>query len=377
MSQPSSTTQNLQGDGAIASGRDTNIGQQHHHLHLPGQQAPEPPQRLTHGLSTAAHERFIGRTDLLKALKKELRPGKNAAILPAHALHADGGVGKTTLAAHLGWQMFEKKVFDYVLLLGAVSPGDLELEFSGLCEPHRLNLPVQAAKELEERYQGVLAFLKQPANGRRTLLILDGADADDARAAVHALRQELPGCAFLITSRHADWGKGIIGFPLDLFSEGEALDFLRDRLDGLTATDDTLRGIARELDHLPLGLEIAASYIRDVHLTPAAWLAEWQQTPAATLAHYNADYLDYPVSLARVWEQSVARLPDSARELPCILAWIAPRPAALPVKPFEALDIWPQVRGDLALLAKAAGRTILTAPHPPPAPDLHARLVLA
>jgi len=354
MPQPPSTTQNLQGDGAIASGRDTNIAQQHNHLHLPGQKAPEPPQRLTYGISTAAHERFIGRTDLLKALKKELRPGKNAAILPARAVHADGGVGKTTLAEHLGWQLFEKKVFDYVLLLGAVRPGDLELVISGLCETHRLNLPAQTAKEMEARYQGVLAFLKRPANACRTLLILDGADADDARAAVHALRQELPGCAFLITSRHADWGKGITGFPLDLFSEDEALDFLRDRLADLTVTDDTLRGIAHALDHLPLALEIAASYIRDAHLTPTAWLAEWQETPAATLAHHNADHLDYPVSLARVWEQSVSRVPDRARAWLYILAWIAPRPAALPVKPFEALAIWPQMRRDLVLLAKAS-----------------------
>jgi tetratricopeptide (TPR) repeat protein len=354
MSQRPTTTQNLQGDGTIASGRDTNIGQQHNHLHLPGHQTPDPPQRLTHGLGTAAHERFIGRTELLKALKKELRPGKNAAILPARAVHADGGVGKTTLAEHLGWQLFEKKVFDYVLLLGAVRPGDLELELSGLCETHLLNLPVQTAKDPEERYRGVLAFLKDLANARRTLLILDGADADEARSAVHALRQELPGCAFLITSRHADWGKGITGFRLDLFSEAEALTFLRERLAGVTASDETLRGIAQALDHLPLGLEIAASYIQDTHLKPAEWLAKWQQAPAATLTHHNADKLDYPVSLARVWEQSVARLPESARAWLAIFAWIAPRPAALLLKPFEALENWPQMRGDLTLLAKAS-----------------------
>ncbi|GEP45547.1 tetratricopeptide repeat protein [Brevifollis gellanilyticus] len=345
-------TQNSEGAGNVLSGRDTHIREFHNHI--PGQKPLEPPKRLTYGLSTSAHEGFIGRADLLKQLMKELKPGKRAVILPARAIHADGGVGKTSLAAHLGWLLFEKEVFDYVLFLGAATRESLESEISRLCERDNLNLPSQAAKEQEPRYREVLAFLKAQETARRTLLILDGADEKPSREFVHELRKELPSCAFLITSRHADWGKGIDGFPLDLFSEPEALAFLRDRLSSLTASDKTLSGVAQALDHLPLGLEIAASYIRDAHLTPAAWLAEWQQTPSATLSHHNPDHLEYPLSLARVWDQSVARLPGRARALLHILAWIAPRPAALSLKPFEVLEGWPQLRGDLDLLSKAS-----------------------
>jgi hypothetical protein len=61
-------------------------------------------------------------------------------------------------------------------------------------------------------------------------------------------------------------------------------------------------------------------------------LHEWRTAPDDTLQHHNPADIAYPVSLSRVWEQSVARLSRGAREHLYAFAWLAPRPAAFPLE---------------------------------------------
>jgi hypothetical protein len=61
--------------------------------------------------------------------------------------------------------------------------------------------------------------------------------------------------------------------------------------------------------------------------------------------------MNYPVSLARVWEQSVGRLSPSARDLLYSLAWMAPRPAALPLEALKVHQDWPGVRAAFNAIA--------------------------
>ncbi len=317
--------------------------------------APLPPKRLAYHLHPDAHAGFIGRKEVLKELRTALKLVKYNVSQQAMAVHADGGVGKTSLAIHLGADLFAKETFDYVLFLAATTPDAMRGDLTALCTAQYLNLPAQEAREAQKQYEEVLSFLSKPDVSRRTLLIVDGADDGESRAAVSNLRGELPGCAFLITSRHADWGKGVNAFPLELFTDAEARDFLRDRLEKIAATSaQLLDTIARELGHLPLALEIAASYIRRQRLRPQDWLQEWQNAPEPTYGHHCKDHLHYPLPLGRVWDQSFARLGESARKLLHCLAFIAPRPAALPLEPFEKLPEWPTLRQELITLADAS-----------------------
>jgi hypothetical protein len=68
------------------------------------------------------------------------------------------------------------------------------------------------------------------------------------------------------------------------------------------------------------------------------------QEPALTLAFHDADAMNYPLSLARVWEQSVCRLSPSARDRLYSLARMAPGPAALPLEPLKVHQDWPSLR---------------------------------
>jgi len=323
----------------------------------PGGAAPQPPERLAYIRFPAMKEKFAGRLALLEELARVLQPGQAAGLSQRAAVQADGGVGKTALAVELGWRLFEEGKFDYVLLLNATSPDTLHNDLASLCTRDQLNLPEQAAREQEARWRGVLAWLKTTGNARRTLLILDGADSPEAQAAVRELHPRLPGCALLVTSR-GQIGGGIPAHELELFTAGEAREFLRARLNPIhlqgADAGATLDGLAQAVDHLPLALELVASYLRESRQSPQEWLREWQAVPASTLTHYNAADTSYPVALFRVWEQSVARLSAEARGLLCGLAWIAPRPAGFPIEPIQKLKTHGDIRTWLIELARAS-----------------------
>jgi tetratricopeptide (TPR) repeat protein len=118
--------------------------------------------------------------------------------------------------------------------------------------------------------------------------------------------------------------------------------------------DAWLNDIAQEVDHLPLALEIVASYLRDTRQNPGEWLKEWHNTPEPTMEHLAPDAIHYPRSLARVWEQSEAHLSASARTLLRQLAWMAHRPATFPLEVFNKQEDWFQWRKAFVELAKAS-----------------------
>ena len=111
---------------------------------------------------------------------------------------------------------------------------------------------------------------------------------------------------------------------------------------------------AEEVDHLPLALELVVSYMHETNQSAAEWLEEWHKTPDLTIKHYDSDNVNYPVSLARVWEQSVGRLSHSARELMHWLVWMAARPAGFPIEVFKTSADWLSLRAALSELAKAS-----------------------
>jgi len=313
------------------------------------------PARLVRIPFFPLRDKFAGRVILLDDLKKELCAGESSVLRQAGTIHADGGVGKTALAVELGWRLYEEEKFDYVFFLSASTESELQLDLERLCEKDALNLPEQAATDSSARRKAVLGWLHN--NAARTLIILDNADDPEARAAARVLMPQLPGCAILVTSRHKGWG-GMTEHRLELFSPEEAREFLRSHLpESLLAdpcADARLDDIAREVDHLPLALEIVASYLNDTHQTPGEWLKEWHAKPASTIEHHDPDTIHYPCSLARVWEQSEAHLSPGARAILHQLAWIAPRPAALPLAIFKGREDWYELRVALSELAKAA-----------------------
>jgi hypothetical protein len=179
-----------------------------------------------------------------------------------------------------------------------------------------------------------MRWLGTSENTKRTVLILDNADSAEARQALRKLLPKVAACAILITSRYGGELGGVRMQELPLFTDEEAREYLRSHLHaGLFAQSSgeaALDEVAEEVDHLPLALELVVSYLHETHQSLVEWLAEWRQTPAPTIDFHDPDAVHYPVSLARVWEQSVDRLSSKARDLLALLAWVAPRSSHAP-----------------------------------------------
>jgi Domain of unknown function (DUF4062) len=303
-------------------------------------------------------EKFAGRRQFLETLQQDLTMGNARGVAQPICVYADGGVGKTALAVELGWRLFEAQQFDFVLFLNASTPETLDAELASLCASDALDLPEQTSKEQATRRAGAMRYLSTVENGRLTLLILDNADSDEARKAVRELLPKVANCAVLITSRFSGPLVGVRRQGLALFDTEESREYLLTHLDsGLLAKASgqaVLDAVAEEVDHLPLALELVVSYMRETNQSAAEWLEEWRKTPDPTIKHYDPDGVNYPVSLARVWEQSYGRLSQSARELMHWLVWMAPHPAGLPLEAFKTSGDWLSLRAALSELTKAS-----------------------
>jgi tetratricopeptide (TPR) repeat protein len=306
---------------------------------------------------------FVGRAALLAELDRGLQVDGSNALGRLAVLHADGGVGKTALAVELGRRLFEAGRFDFVLFLNASAPETLSDDLAALCDASALDLPEREAPEPSVRHEAVLRWLHTPGQARRALFLLDNADSSRARDAVRDLLPKLVGSAVLITSREDAW-KNLRAYHLEHFTPAEASDFLRAHLDPAlvpSKSEALFTGIAEALDHLPVALALGVSYLQGTRQSPAEWLEEWNGNPAQTLEHYSPDDVAYrqdgvgiPIPLARVWDQSVARLSRTARATLWLLALFAPHPASLPLEPYKKLEIWAPMRAVLSELARAS-----------------------
>ncbi|MBD3369862.1 tetratricopeptide repeat protein, partial [Candidatus Fermentibacteria bacterium] len=186
-----------------------------------------------------------------------------------------GGIGKTRLALQLGSELlneFEDGVF-FVPLAGVSESGQvvpamaesLKLSFSGRDE---------ATKELMD-------YLR----GKSMLLLLDNFEhVLDAAAVVSAILSSAPGVAIVVTSRirldvsaeHAyeleglEFPPPVSGTPLSEYSSVELfLQSLRRHSPFTETTESDLEqilGICRMVSGVPLGIELAASWVRVLSL---------------------------------------------------------------------------------------------------------------
>jgi hypothetical protein len=229
-------------------------------------------------------EKFTGRRQFLETLQQDLTVGTAWVVGQPVSVYADGGVGKTALAVELGWRLFEAQRFDFVLFLNASTPETFDAELASLCASDALDLPEQTAKEQDVRRAGAMRYLSNVESDRRTLLILDNADSDEARKAVREWLPKVATCAVLITSRFSGNMSGVHSLELVLFDIEESREYLRTHLQpellAKASGQVVLDAVAKAVDHLPLALELVVSYMRETHQSATEWLEEWHKTPA-------------------------------------------------------------------------------------------------
>lgn len=304
---------------------------------------------------------FIGREDFMGNLAESLGHAGPTVIKSVRAIHGMGGVGKTRAAIEYAWRHAAE--FHALLFVQSDSPDALRRNLAALCAPAVLDLPEQAATEIETQVAAVLAWLKQTPDW---LLILDNVDSPETQTAVKEITTPLLHGRILITSRLAHWGTGFTALDLDVLSPEDSVKLLLDHTAGFRAEqpgeDATAAAeIARLVDGLALALEQAAAYIRRTRCSFAGYLVKWHEADARLEEYQSRGVDDYhaaipgqqpqetlPRSLWITFDTSLRQLGPQAGRLLRILAWLAPDP--MPVAHLESLAAIPDATESLAEL---------------------------
>ena len=227
-----------------------------------GEAAAEPsPSRPQTNLPEPVSE-LIGRDDEVQEI---------LSLLASHrlvTLTGPGGIGKTQLALAVARER-----------LPSFADGVWLAEFSPLSDPDLVPATVAAAVGLELAAGEVLARrVAQALRGRRLLLVLDTCEhvVDAAAELAEAVMRTAPGLCIVATSREPLRAEGEQIYPVpplavptgdgdDPWQHGAVQLFAaRSRATGLHLPDDrrvasTIAAICRQLDGIPLAIELAAA----------------------------------------------------------------------------------------------------------------------
>jgi tetratricopeptide (TPR) repeat protein len=239
------------------------------------------------------------------------------------AIHGLGGIGKTRLAVEYAWRYGDR--YNGVFFVYAGSPEALRIGLAGLAGPALLDLPEYEERSEERVVGAVLRWLRENLGW---LLIFDNVDTEEAAAAIRKLLPALSGGRVLITSRLREWPAAVQRQALDTLTAEDSAQFLLQRTEGerqpeVGAVEQAMR-LAEVLGGLPLALEQAAAYISYHQMSFSDYLKAWQLQREAVLEWHDPVTMQYPTSLAAIWEYTFRQLSFSARAVLRLTAFFAP-----------------------------------------------------
>lgn len=284
--------------------------------------------------------RYFAPPGLLEALSAEWPPCRLMTLI------GPGGVGKTRLAVELAWRQF--------------SVQDWSCGMAALAEVRDEPALVSALERALTVSRGggwpaIEAALQDPAGIR--LLVMDNAEQaiGVVAAGVQRLLAVAPTLCLLVTSRHpleVD-GETLVEVRPLAESQETAQALFIDRARAVRAdfhasrdNRDALHELIRELDGLPLALELAAARVRS--FSHAQMLAQWREPPTdgSTLPNWLASPTRAPrhASIAGLLEWSLRLL---GPEPLALLQRLAALPGAFSWADVAALDGTPAVLSEL------------------------------
>ena len=267
-----------------------------------------------------ANPRFIGRTPFLQTLKEKLFD-----IAPRHdnhriALYGLGGIGKTQCA--LGYVYANKDVYDRIYWIPAVDRTSLLLGYQTIAKASRLHF-LENASSVEIANE-VLLWLRQQSNW---LLVID--NLDDINVADDLLPENGSQKHTIITTRNPN-AEGIPAEPLEvpLLGPNDSVDLLSTLSKIIVQPDSPeehqAAEIVRKLEYLPLAIEQAAAYVREVTADFSAFLEEYERDHKKLHMWVPAGNRQYPNSIATTWSMSFNRLQKYPAKLLRLFSFLNP-----------------------------------------------------
>jgi hypothetical protein len=282
-----------------------------------GQQPPDtaPLPRVFH--LPRRNPDFIGRENVLVHLRTVLLDSKRVAL---QALHGRGGVGMSQTALEYAHRCADQ--YDVIWWIDAEDAAHVG---AGLAE---LAVRLGVAEPEADAQRNAAVLQEYLRSTDRWLIVLDNADDPGAFA---GLLPEGAAGHVLITSRNPDWQNVVRTVRLDVFSRGDALLYLHERLPALTA--EQANTLALELGDLPLALAQAAGVLRE-GMSVERYLRLLTERTAVLLS--DGAVTDYPATLAATVQIAMDRLTaahPAAASLLRLVSFFGPEP--IPVRWLE------------------------------------------
>jgi tetratricopeptide (TPR) repeat protein len=243
---------------------------------------------------------FVGREKLLPALKQKFMdeiPGKHNHRI---ALHGIGGGGKTQCALEYAYS--NKDFYERVYWISAVDQTSLFSGFQNIAKKAKMLVP--KAGTPTEIAEAVLSALKRKS---KWLIVYD--NLDDFKI----VSRLLPSCGsephhVLITTRNQFTSQiPAEPFEIPVFDEDDSVEFLLSQTHLTTGNEpsDTLRHqaeeIVRELGYLPLAINQAAAFVREVTGDLSTYLEQYKSNRKEVHEWVVSGNQEYPYSVATTW----------------------------------------------------------------------------
>ncbi|MBI3346855.1 MAG: helix-turn-helix transcriptional regulator [Burkholderiales bacterium] len=233
--------------------------------------APAPPVRRMHNLP-ARLSHAIGRSSVTRALGERLATQRLVSIV------APGGMGKTTVALAVAESQLER-----------FPDGVWFVDLAPLSDPGRVPLALASALNVSVSSSDPWSTLREPLRESRMLIVLDNCEhvIDGAAALCERVLREAPCTHILATSREAldaesEWVHRLAALEAPVVTDQTLLDEARtfaavqlfaerasanaDSFALSEANIDVVCHLCRQLDGMPLAIELAAARIDSLGL---------------------------------------------------------------------------------------------------------------
>lgn len=264
---------------------------------------------------------FTGREDVLERIHEALATSGTAALKQRQAISGLGGIGKTQTAIEYAQRHRDQ----YKAILWAVAESRESLLSDFVYIATVLNLP---ERNIQDQSQTVRAVKRWLETNTEWLLILDNADEP---AIIEEFLPEQAKGHILLTSRAQVFDSIGILNPIELeeMTPDDARAFLKRRTGRPNLEEDEARALeelAKELDYLPLALEQAGAYIKELRSSFQDYLASYRKR-GLDLLERGHPAGKYPKSVRTTWSlnfQQVEQSSPAASDLLRISAFLNP-----------------------------------------------------
>jgi hypothetical protein len=266
---------------------------------------------------------FIGRKHFLEMLKGKLFDQAPKRHNHRIALYGMGGIGKTPAA--LEYVYTNRDSYERIYWITVVDQASLLSGYQKIA----INADLKRLLKLNpvEIAEGVLSWLQQEQSW---LLVID--NLDDIDIASGFLPQTGPHQHILITTRNSNsTGIPAEGMELPLLDATDSVDLLSTLSNITVMANSTESGqaaqIVQELGYLPLGIEQAAAYVREVAVDFATVLDDYHKNHTDVHQWIPQGNRSYTHSVATTWSMSfniVRKNHTQATELFQLLLFLNP-----------------------------------------------------